>query len=124
MTRCVLGVCLLLVMLAGSLGVWWGMEKIHQPVTEGLEQAARFSQAGDRDAAEETAFLAREAWQEHWHFVAAFADHTPMEEIDALFRTLEAYSPVSDDFAACCLQLAQRTQAMAEAHQFSWWHLL
>ena len=124
MKRFGFGFCLLIVLLLGCLGVWWGMEKVHQPVTEELVQAAALSQAGDGVSAAETAFRARETWEKHWHFAAAFADHTPMGEIDDLFRSLDAYAPVSADFAACCLQLAQRTQAMADVHAFNWWNLL
>lgn len=124
MKRLILGTGLLLALFAGSLAVWWGMEAKHRPVAERLTLAAVLSASGDGTAARETAFQARTQWQENWHFTAAFADHTPMEEIDDLFRALDAYDPVSDEFAACCLQLSQRTQAMAEAHKLNWWSLL
>lgn len=124
MKRYCLGISLLLILLIGCLGVWWGMETIHQPITENLEQAAAFSHAGEEASAAKLAVQARETWQKHWHFVAAFADHTPMEEIDDLFHSLDAYAPTSADFAACCLQLAQRMRAMADVHAFNWWNLL
>lgn len=124
MKRCILGTVLLLVLLAGSLAVWWGMETLHQPVSGELTQAAALAQSGEEDQAKKLALQAKDHWEQHWHFVAAFANHTPMEEIDGLFGALEAYPASSPEFAACCQQLARRTEAMAEAHSFTWWNLM
>ncbi len=45
---------------------------------------------------------AREAWGRSRHLGACFADHTPMEEIDALFAEVEVYAAAREetDFAA------------------------
>ena len=40
MRRSWIGFFMLLVLLAGALGVTWGMEKIHRPIARELEQAA------------------------------------------------------------------------------------
>ena len=48
------------------------------------------------------------------------------EEFAALFAEMEIYAKTGEEphFAACCQELAQRLQAMAEAHKFSWWNVL
>lgn len=126
MKRFWFGVCLLAVLLAGCLGVSWGMERLHEPVSRNLEQAAILAQTGDLAGAGELTLQAQADWQKHWHFVAAFADHGPMEEIDALFGALEEYRLGGDhaEFAANCVHLARLTEAMAEAHALNWWNLL
>lgn len=126
MKRFTLGIILLAVMLAGCLCVSWGMEHLHRPVSQNLEQAAALACAGDLPEAALLAEKAHQDWQQHWRFVAAFADHGPMEEIDALFAALKTYVSVGEeaDFAALCSQLARLTEAMADAHVFNWWNLL
>lgn len=124
MRRFILGASLLAVLLMGCLGVWWRMESVHRPVTDELIRAAELSRSGNGDAAVETVLHARELWEKHWRFTAAFADHGPMEQIDDLFYALDAYDPGTADYAACCLQLAQRTEAMAKDHALNWWNLL
>ncbi len=124
MKRFSIGIGLLLGLFAGCLAVCWGMEAAQQPITEQLTLAAELSAAGNKDTALQAAFDARAQWQQNWHVTAAFADHTPMEEIDSLFRSLEAYDPLSEDFMACCLQLSQQTEAIAQAHRLNWWSFL
>ena len=54
-----------------------------------------------------------------------FADHTPMEEIDALFAQVEVYAAAREetDFAAGCAALSRKVEAMGLAHGASWWNL-
>lgn len=124
MKRYLLGIALLGLLLAGALGVWQSMETHHGPVAEELVRAAEFSRLGDPVAAADAARRAKNIWEDHWRFSAAFADHGPMEQIDDLFRALEAYDPASVDFRARCLQLAERATAMIDDHAFNWWNLL
>ena len=124
MKRFVLSVSLLAVLLAGSIGVTLKMQRIHRPISDRLYQAAALSRLGDADGAENLAQQAKRAWQRHREFTSAFADQNPMEEIDELFGALEAWPGDSEDFGSGCLQLAERTRAMAEAHLPVWWNLL
>ena len=53
------------------------------------------------------------------------ANHTPMEEIDALFAEVEVYAAAREetDFAAGCAALSRKMEAMGQAHGASWWNL-
>ena len=126
MKRGWIGVALLLLLLATGLLVTWHMGRTHREISRELELAADFALAGNWEEAREEAEDAFEDWQEDWHFSAAFADHEPMEEIDALFAQLEAYAATRDGvaFAAVCRQLSQQVEAMGDAHGLNWWNLL
>lgn len=118
------GIVLLAALLLGSLGVYWEMQAIHTPIGRDLTYAAALAESGDTVRAKELSDRAKSRWQQNWQFTASFADHTPMEEIDALFGGLGAYPPDSEDFIVRCLELRERTKAMANAHVPSWWNLL
>lgn len=123
MTRLWAGILLLTGLFLGCMGISLEFQEIHVPIWQQLEQAAALSQAQP----EQAQLLARQAqrqWEDSWEFTASFADHTPMEEIDALFGALQAYLPDSTEFQDYCLQLIQRTRAMTRAQAFRWWNLL
>lgn len=124
MKRFILGLALLGVLFAGSLGVGREMEILHQPVIRNLTKASELALSGAAEAAQAAALAAKEVWQENWEFTAAFSDHAPMEEVDDLFAALPAYLPEAEEFAAGCLQLVQRTAAVIRDHTLSWWNLL
>ena len=126
MKRGWIGVGLLTVLLMGGLLVTRVMDKTHSEISEELERAARSAIAGDWEDAAEAAKDAFEEWQENWHFSAAFADHEPMEEIDALFAQLLPYLLDRDgvSFAAACRELARQIKAIGDAHGLNWWNLL
>ena len=112
-----LGLCLLVSQLAGNA---------HQPTGELLEQAAEKTLAGDFEEGVSLAKEARQRWQKQWKGTAAIADHSPMDEVDDLFAEMEIYAKTGEEphFAACCKELAQRLQAIADAHRLSWWNIL
>ena len=123
MRRFGFGIALLVMLLLCSLAIWWGMEGLHRPIVRELTRAAALAEENG-PAAKETAMQAKDQWQRNWHFTAAVADHTPMEEIDDLFAELETYAPDSQEFTICCRKLIRRTAAMAQAQGLSWWSLL
>lgn len=123
MTRLWTGILLLAGLFLGCLGVGWEMQDYHKPIERNLAQAAAFSET-DPTQAQYLVLQARQQWNHRWQLTAAFADHTPMEEIDALFSALTAYEPDSTEFRDYCLQLQQRTRAMAQAQAWHWWNLL
>ena len=126
MKRGWIGAGLLAVLLLGGLLVTFAMGSQHKDISEELEEAAEYAMADDwlhaRDAAED----AYEDWQAHWHFSAAFADHEPMEQIDALFAQLLPYLAAQDavSFGAACRELARQVEAIGDAHALNWWNLL
>ena len=124
MKRFVLGIALLAFLLSGSVAVSRRMEQLQDPVVRELKEALALAAEGAGDAAVAAVKLAKEEWQESWKFFAAFADHEPMEEVDDLFGAVTAYLPDSQEFAAGCQQLIQRTAAVVRAQAVSWWNLL
>ena len=126
MKRGWIGAGLLAGLLILGLLVTWFMGRTHTGISEELELSARFAIAGNWEEAEELAEEAYEDWQDSWHFSAAFADHEPMEEIDALFAQLLPYLLNQDavSFSAVCRELARQVEAIGDAHNLNWWNLL
>lgn len=121
--RFYLGAGLLAVILLLGLLTAWAMDKNQQPIADLLEQAA---QAEQLETGIQLARQAEQGWKATWKWIAAAADHTPMDEIDALFAELEVYAKAGEDvhFSACCKQLASLLRAVSEAHKLSWWNLM
>ena len=120
------GLGILAVFLA--LGLWaaWGMEKIHRPVTDLLEQAAQAALSGDLTKGAVLAEQAESIWQQHRGLTAAMADHGPMEDIDSLFSQLRIYAEFGStvEFSAYCSRIAKLVEAVSEAHGLTWQNLL
>ena len=100
MKRSWIGFALLLVLLAGGIAATWGMAKCHEPIARDLENAAKTALQGDMARGESLMLQARDAWGRSRHLGACFADHTPMEEIDALFAQVEVYAAVREETAS------------------------
>ena len=124
MRRFGLGVGLLAALLVVSLAAGKRMEQLQTPVADHLEQAVSLAAQGAGEAAVTAVQMAKAQWEQGWKFLAAFADHAPMEEVDELFSAAAAYSPDSQEFGACCRQLLQRTAAVLRSQILSWWNLL
>ncbi|MDO5545470.1 MAG: DUF4363 family protein [Eubacteriales bacterium] len=126
MKRCWFGAGLLIVLLIVSLGVTWGMDKIHEPIAADLKQAAECAEFGDWHNAEHFSRQAEEAWNKWEHFRACFADHTPTEEIGAELAAMDTARQEREtgDFAASCARAAKMVQAVGDAHALCWWNLL
>lgn len=124
MKRFVLGVTLLAALLMGSLAVGRGVEQAGLPVVGELKQALSLAGAGAGEAALRAVEQAKAQWDRGWQFVAAFADHEPLEEVDDLFAALSAYLPDSEEFKAYCGQIIQRAEAVIRDQSLNWWNLL
>ena len=126
MKRCWFGAGLLIVLLAASLSVTWGMDKIHEPIAADLNQAAECAELGDWRNAETFARRAEESWNKWGHFRACFADHTPPEEAGAELAAMDTARQEREttDFAASCARAAKMVQAVGDAHALCWWNLL
>ena len=126
MKRGWLGVAILLIFLALGFMTAEAMENAHRPTQVLLEQAANATLSGEFDRGVALGMEAKSRWERHWNGTAAVADHSPMDDVDALFAEMEIYAKAGEEphFAACCQELSRRLQAMAEAHTFSWWNVL
>lgn len=126
MARGWLGVGLLAVFLVLGFVVAVAMDNAHLPTGELLEQAAEKTLSGDFEGGIALGLEAKARWERQWAGTATVADHSPMDDVDALFAELEIYAKTEEKphFAACCKELSQRIRAMAGAHRFSWRNIL
>lgn len=126
MKRLWIGIFILTVLLGGSVAISTAMERIHQPIARDLQQAADRAQQEDWAAALEHFQRAKLRWEKYHNFTAAFADHTPMDEMDTLLSELNIYATERENphFGATCAHLAFMATAIADSHLLTWWNLL
>lgn len=120
------GVGILVFFLALGFLTAWAMERMQQPVTTSLEQAAEAALDGDMETGAALVKAAKEAWGQHRGLTTAVADHGPMEEIDGLFSQAEVYAQTGNttEFAAYCTRIARLVEAVGQAHSLNWQNLL
>lgn len=120
------GVGLLVVLLALSVLVTWGMRRIHEPTGAQLLEASQLALQGDTQQAIGLARQAHSQWKNTRMLTAAVADHSPMDDVDMLFREMEVYAAAGEipHFAACCAQLSSLVRSMYEAHSPTWWNVV
>lgn len=125
MKRSWIGLGLLLVLLILGLLITWAMGRIHEPIAAALEQAAEYTLQGDWYNAGLQFDSAKESWEKWAHFRTCFADHSPVEEIDAGFAQLQVFCGAQENaaFAGGCMELAKKVAAVGEAHGLVWWNL-
>ncbi len=126
MKRSWIGFALLAVMLMGGILVTRQMGKIHEPIEAQLQQASRLALDSNWEEAEALFRKAEEGWKNREHYRSCFADHNPVEEIDATFEMLKVFCSTREriGFAGGCRELARKVAAVGEAHEFVWWNLL
>ena len=126
MKRFFLGLLILTMLLCGSLLIHRSLHYIHAPIADDLEQAAHAALREDWGKALSFARRASDRWHQFHRFTAAFADHTPMDELDQLFAQLPffAHQRENPHFSALCQDLSTLARAMAESQRLSWWNLL
>ena len=119
--RFIVGLVLLILVLAFAVGAAVGMKAIHAPGEAALTQAAQLAMAGNMEQAIPLAQQAYMRWQKYQDITAAFADHTPTDDTERLFREMLVYAQTDEvpHFAACCQQLSAMLKAIYETHGFS-----
>ena len=122
MKRSWLGAFLLVLLLVAGLAVTERMAKIHDPIAASLTAAGEAALVGNWEKAEFLCAGAERFWQDNRVFRACFADHEPMEEVEASFAQLKIYLRTREAtaFAAACGDTAQQAKAMGEAHGLVW----
>lgn len=119
------GILVLAFLLAAGIGAAAAMAHIHRDLSAKLETAAAKSQT-DWARATALAESAKASWEQHRYWVAALADHEPLEEISGLFSQLALCQSLGnrEEFAALCLRIADICDKLSESHSPYWWNLL
>lgn len=126
MKRGIWGIGILLGLLAFGIATSVGMRSIHRDIGRHLQLAQTAAAEEQWQTASAEVQQATSAWQRFHTFTAAFADHTPMDEMDGLFAELEVFlqNRESPHFEAVCGRLVLQAQAMADSHGIQWWNIL
>lgn len=124
MKRSWIGFSLLVVLLVLSLIVTGFMTRIHESIELDLNQASRCALLKDWESTELFCRRAFRTWKKWEHFRACFADHNPVEDIDADFAALDVYLQTRESVScsALCSALARQVAAVGEAHEPVWWN--
>ena len=120
-----IGLVLLAALLLTGLYTSLEMDRYHGKIARQLEDSAWFALSGDWEKARSAAAAAETSWESRREITSLLADHTPMEEIDALFSRIGIYSAARSgtEFAACCGDLSRKMEAMGAANRLSWQNL-
>lgn len=126
MKRLWVGVVLLAALLAAGLWSARVMTESSSAVRDALTGSARAADLGHWKQADAFASTAQAQWRRSRDLTSALADHTLLDEIDALFAQAEVYRHHrhTADYAATCLHLAQLIDALQESHRLNWRNLL
>lgn len=126
MKRGVIGAALLAALLCGGMLSSRSMTRSFAPMEALLEQASQAARAGSWEQAQILTEQAQQQWDSRWKATAVFADHEPMEQIDALFARLEVYAGcrAATAYAALCADLQRQLSSLGDAHGLTWWNLL
>lgn len=126
MKRLWIGIIILAVLLAAGIGLSIGIPALHSRLSEALTSACDAAEKGDWETALSLANSAKADWERYQHFVAAFVDHEPLEQMDRLFSELEVYrnQRLPAEYAAVCAHLSHLSKAIGESHALTWWSLL
>lgn len=118
-------VILVMLLLAGMLSAWY-LNRQHTAMAEAMEDSSWMALSGQWENAGELAMSVRQDWEKDWRLRAVMTDHSPMEEIDTLFRELTVYEAAGErtEFARSCAVLAEKLKSIASSGGFSWWNVL
>ena len=126
MRRLWIGVGFLAVMLVLAILLTFLFDRIHTPLAEDLQQASQLAMAQDWEKATALAKQTRAEWKQYRKFIAAVADHEPLEKMEYLLDQLLVYADLrrTADFSAVCVELAALADAMLESQSLTWWNFL
>lgn len=121
MGRFRIGVGLLAVLLALSIGAQLGMGAMEKPLLQALNNAMEQAQQENFAAAGAEIARAQETWQRTRDFSAVLADHQYLEDIDAQLAMLAIWAEGEEkrDFLTLCADTVLRIRAVADAHRLS-----
>ena len=126
MKRLWIGIGILLALSICAFILTTAIPAIQENMASNLQTACQAVQIGDWASADALMEKARAQWEQSRHFIAAFVDHEPLEQIDSLFSQLEVYRNqlLTIDYAAVCAHLSHLSEAIAESQLLRWWNFL
>ncbi len=126
MSRLWIGIGLLVILLAMSIGLLWGSKVFFEDFSENMEQAGALALAGNWAEAEKKVQHSRARWERWRYFWSAFTDHEPVEQMQNLFSQLDVFRQrqLEIDFATVCRNLVHVADAIDESHSLKWWSVL
>ena len=126
MKRSWIGFFLLIILLLLGILATWSMDRVHEPIAQQLQLAAEGSLKNNWTKAAYHTALAKRDWEDGQLLRACLTDHGPMEEIDALFAALEIYGTRRENtaFSALAREMAEKIQAIGDAHGLIWSNIL
>jgi hypothetical protein len=126
MRRLWISVGFLAVMLVLAILLTFLFDRIDTPLAEDLQQASQLAMAQDWEKATALAKQTRAEWKQYRKFIAAVADHEPLEKMEYLLDQLLVYADLrrTADFSAVCVELAALADAMLESQSLTWWNFL
>ena len=126
MKRIWIGIILLALLLIAGLGISNFMTRSHSPVAQDIRRAGELAREDQWASARAYAKRGQDQWKKKWPVTAAFADHEPMDEIDALFAQLETFAAAKEKtaYSALCAHLASLLEAVSQSHRLNWWNLM
>ena len=112
------GLGLLPLFLALGLLVSYAITQIQDPIVNSFSQAAQAAVEGDLETGIALADQAKQRWHRYRAVVASVVDHSQLDSIEQLLGEALIFAKTRDaeHFAACCAQLAQLTEALANGH--------
>ncbi|MBP3683845.1 MAG: DUF4363 family protein [Oscillospiraceae bacterium] len=125
MKRSWLGFGLLLVLLVLSLAATGILTRAHEQTVLELELSSEAALLGDWEDVHLLLRRADRRWTKWAHIFACFADHGPVEQIDADFAVLDVcrQSRQAESYRVACTRLAKQITDLAEAQALTWWNL-
>lgn len=121
-----IGAVVLLVLLALGIGLTVGVSLQQEELAQTIAKAQEAVLSRDWEQALPYARQAQALWENTRHFAASFADHAPLEQMDALFSELWIYAreALEVEFAAVCSYISNLAKAIGESQSVFWWNLL
>ena len=126
MKRLWIGIAFLAFMLVVGILLTVLFDRIHTPLAADLREASQLAMADDWEKATALTQRARAEWKQYREFIAAVADHEPLEKMEYLLEQLDVYAQQrrTADFSAVCVELAAYADAMLESQSLTWWNFL
>ena len=118
------GLMVALLVLAVALYLLPG--RVNGEIAQQMRSAAEYAEKEDWENARAVSGGCEERFFRLRKFSAAFADHAPLEQMEALFLQLRIYEKQKNavSYAAAAVELSVLAEEVAESFSLHWWTFL